>query len=99
MTKLFAWLNGKLDILVNKKIPVPRDKQLHIAAGLIICLAAGWPLGAVWGLLFAGIAGVFKEIWDIWSGKGTPECEDMLATWAGGVAGYVILAAILIWRQ
>ena len=91
ITAAITWLNGKLIKLTSTKISLAADKQMHILVGVVICLAVGLLLGYSYGLIAAGIAGAVKEIWDKLSGKGTPECKDMLATWGGGMIGCVIL--------
>lgn len=72
-----------------------RDKQMHFAAGLALSLLMGLLCTPTWGLLTAVVMGALKEIiWDWWLGRGTPEFLDFVATVAGGVVGYLILAVM-----
>lgn len=68
---------------LTKYIPV--DKMLHILLGaamacvLFPAISGGLAIAAVISL------GALKEIWDSWSGKGTPEVWDFLVTVLGGL--------------
>lgn len=73
---------------------IPRDKQLHFGAGVLIGLLAvflGW-----WAMLPVATAAVGKEVWDKISGKGTPEAMDASATIVGG--GVSVSAITLIFH-
>jgi hypothetical protein len=73
---------------------MPKDKKLHILAGLALSLAAGLLFCPIVGLATAAVVGALKEIiWDWLLKKGTPELLDFVATVAGGVLGAVILHA------
>ncbi len=73
---------------------MPRDKKLHIYAGLALSLVAGLFVSPHWGLIVAATVGALKEIiWDWLLKKGTPELLDFVATVLGGVLGAVILHA------
>jgi len=75
-------------------IPIPKDKKLHLLAGLALSLLMGLLCTPTRGLLAAVIVGALKEIsWDWWLGRGTPEFLDFVATVLGGVLGAVILHA------
>lgn len=67
---------------------MPKDKKLHIYAGLALSLVAGLLFTPLWGLIIASVIGALKEIvWDWLLKKGTPECMDFVATVAGGLTG------------
>lgn len=78
---------------------IPRDKQLHIAAGTEIGFISSVltvekkPLVSfVWAVGSATVIGVTKELgYDKMLGKGTPEIKDAAWTVIGGVAGYLIV--------
>lgn len=68
---------------------LPQDKANHLIYGLLIFLAFGYALGALIGVAAACFAGVFKEVYDKVSGKGTPDVYDFVATAAGGFLGFL----------
>lgn len=72
---------------------MPYDKKLHAAAGLLISLAAGYAFFPLAGLAFAAVTGLLKEIrdWIVYRGFDEIDC---LATWAGGLLGYIVVEAI-----
>jgi hypothetical protein len=71
---------------------MPRDKSLHLLAGLALSLLAGLLFCPRIGLAAAAVIGALKEIvWDWLLKKGTPEPLDFVATVAGGVIGYVLV--------
>ena len=73
---------------------MPKDKKLHILAGLALSILAGLSFCPLIGLATAAVVGALKEIiWDWLLKKGTPEFLDFVATVAGGVLGAVILHA------
>ena len=75
-------------------IPIPKDKKLHLLAGLALSLLAGLLFCPLTGFITAAVVGALKEIvWDWLLKKGTPELLDFVATVAGGVLGAVILHA------
>jgi hypothetical protein len=74
---------------------MPKDKKLHLLAGLALSLLAGLSLCPIVGLVTAAVVGALKEIiWDWLLKKGTPELLDFVATVAGGVIGYTLLKLI-----
>ena len=74
---------------------MPRDKKLHILAGLALSLVAGFLICPLIGLATAAVVGALKEIiWDWLLKKGTPEFLDFVATVAGGVVGHALLRLI-----
>ena len=74
---------------------MPKDKKLHILAGLALSLLAGLLFCPIVGLATAAVVGALKEIiWDWLLKKGTPEFLDFVATVAGGVVGYALLRLI-----
>lgn len=73
-------------------IAIPKDKKLHLLAGLALSLLAGLFVYPTWGLATAVVVGALKEIiWDWWLKRGTPEWWDFWATCLGGTAGFAIL--------
>ena len=75
-------------------IAIPKDKQLHLLAGLALSILAGHFAYPMFGLLVAAAVGALKEIiWDWRWKRGTPEWWDSWATVLGGVLGAVILHA------
>ena len=74
---------------------MPKDKKLHLLAGLALSLLAGLLFCPIVGLATAAVIGALKEIiWDWLLKKGTPEFLDFVATVAGGVVGYALLRLI-----
>ena len=73
---------------------MPRDKKLHLLAGLALSILAGLLFCPRIGLAAAAAIGALKEIvWDWLLKKCAPELLDFVATVAGGVLGAVILHA------
>ena len=67
---------------------MPKDKILHVIVGFIIgFLGAYFLRSAPFGFGIACLAGAAKEAYDKYSGKGTPEWLDFLATAASGFIG------------
>ncbi len=74
---------------------MPKDKKLHILAGLALAIIAGLLFCPLIGLATAAVVGALKEIvWDWLLKKGTPELLDFVATVAGGVLGFALLKFI-----
>lgn len=74
---------------------MPKDKKLHLLAGLALSLVAGLLFTPKWGLVVAAVIGVLKEVvWDWLLKKGTPEVLDFVATVVGGFVGYLVLLFI-----
>ena len=83
-----------LELLTN-------DKVLHVIAGfaimvnstVIINLFFQLPVfvAAVLSLLFSIAIGCIKELWDRFTGKGTPEMLDAAMTALGAIIGYVLV--------
>lgn len=72
---------------------IPRDKKLHFAAGLLISLSVGLAFTPWLGFSLALLAGVLKEAWD-WHVYRGPDWQDMLATWAGALAGFIMTGVV-----
>ena len=69
---------------------IPLDKWLHFVAGLIIAvLVSNLTDTPAYGLGAAVFAGVMKELRD-WGCYLGFDSKDMLATWLGGVAGWIV---------
>lgn len=76
-------------------IAIPKDKKLHLLAGLALSLVTGLLLCPPIGLLTAAVVGALKEImWDWLLGRGTPEWLDFWATVGGGAVGFLLLRII-----
>lgn len=74
---------------------MPKDKILHVIVGFLIgFLGAHFSGNAPFGFGLACIAGAAKEVYDKYSGKGTPEWLDFLATAASGFIGAGIIILI-----
>lgn len=69
---------------------IPYDKKLHFLAGVIVCILVSLIFkNPMYGLIASVIAGIGKEIWDYYD-YGKPDFMDCLATWVGGIAGYIV---------
>ncbi len=74
---------------------IPKDKKLHLLAGLALSILAGLLFCPRIGLAAAAVIGALKEIiWDWLLKRGTPEFLDFVATVAGGAIGYLLLKLI-----
>lgn len=72
---------------------MPKDKRMHLLAGLALSLTAGLLCTPFWGLTAAVVVGAGKEVmWDWLLKKGTPEFLDFVATVAGGLVGYALFS-------
>jgi len=77
---------------------IPKDKQQHIEAGVLISLTgsylakeAGFKHPKVWGFGLALGAGILKEVWDKQHPKNhTCDAKDALATALGGTLTFAI---------
>jgi len=79
-------------------IAIPKDKKLHLLAGLALALSAGLLFCPLIGLATAAVIGALKEIvWDWLLKRGTPEWFDFMATVVGGVVGYTLLTLLGSW--
>ena len=80
---------------------ITNDKVLHMIAGfaimvnctVIINLFFQLPVfvAAVLSLLLSIAIGCVKELWDRFTGKGTPEMLDAAMTALGSIIGYVLV--------
>lgn len=68
------------------------DKKLHLAAGLLISILAGYFIAPVWGLAAAVFAGFMKEVRD-WGCYQGFDLKDMVTTWLGGLLGTLLMEA------
>ncbi len=68
------------------------DKKLHLAAGLLIAILAGYFIAPVWGLAAAVFAGFMKEVRD-WGCYQGFDLKDMVTTWLGGLLGTLLMEA------
>ena len=72
---------------------IPIDKKLHFGAGLLIAILAGLLFNGLYGLALAIVAGIGKEIYD-YIDYGKPDVTDAIATWIGGVVGYIAITLL-----
>lgn len=73
---------------------LPLDKVQHFLGGaLIVVLAAAVGVPHDLAFLAACLVGLFKELWDWASRRGTPDSNDLVATVLGGLSGYLLLLA------
>ena len=80
---------------------ITNDKVLHMIAGfaimvnctVIINLFFQLPVfvAAVLSILFSIAIGCIKELWDRFTGNGTPETLDAAMTALGAIIGYVLV--------
>ena len=80
---------------------ITNDKVMHAIAGfaimvnctVVINLFFQLPVfvAAVLSLLFSIAIGCIKELWDRFTGKGTPEMLDAAMTALGAIIGYVLV--------
>ena len=69
---------------------IPTDKKYHFIAGVIVCILVSLIFkNPMYGLIASVIAGIGKEIWDYFD-YGKFDFADALATWVGGIAGYIV---------
>ena len=68
------------------------DKKLHLAAGLLIAILAGYFIAPVWWLAAAVFAGFMKEVRD-WGCYQGFDLKDMVTTWLGGLLGTLLMEA------
>jgi hypothetical protein len=66
-------------------LTIPVDKANHFIAGTIIYCLATLFLSPVAALIPVILAGGAKEMYDCWSGKGTPDFNDFLFTLLGAI--------------
>lgn len=64
---------------------IPEDKRKHFIAGFAIAAVVSLPLGYLIGIASAIVIGAAKEAYDHFTGKGTPEMKDFIATVIGAV--------------
>jgi len=70
------------------------DKKLHFFAGVIVCMVVALIFkNPMFGLIASVTAGIAKEFYD-WCDYGKLDLTDTLATWVGGVAGYIVCLLI-----
>lgn len=64
------------------------DKFLHYSVSYTAFGLSSFLLGDTGGFLFSAFLGVGKEVWDLFSGKGSAEIEDLIADFAGIASAY-----------
>ncbi|MGC9322815.1 MAG: hypothetical protein ACP5FY_11300 [Kosmotogaceae bacterium] len=64
------------------------DKFLHYSVSYTAFGLSSYLLGDTGGFLFSASLGVGKEVWDLLSGKGSAEIEDLIADFAGIASAY-----------
>ena len=66
------------------------DKAYHFIAGLIVCILVSLIFkNPMYGLIASVIAGIGKEIYDYYD-YGKFDFADALATFVGGICGYIV---------
>jgi VanZ family protein len=90
MEKLFALL-AKLS---SPRIPVPLDKQAHIATGFIGGVAISCFLGFYAGVTIMATIAFAKEAYDAHNTGHTSDVWDWVATTLGAILGAVIVSLI-----
>ena len=68
---------------------IPVDKQGHFLIGFAIVLVGGFA-NLFLAMSVCVLAGLAKEVYDKWTGLGTPEWADFLATVIGGVTAIFV---------
>lgn len=81
-----------INLLSNKHIPVPIDKQAHFSVGALLAFPAYFVIG-YWALLLVAIVAALKEWYDYKHPNHTADFYDWLATTLGGI---FILGAIYV---
>jgi hypothetical protein len=66
------------------------DKLYHFFAGILIYIFFD-VLFDIWNIIPVIIIGGLKEIYDRYSGKGTPDWWDFIWTIMGGIVAFLIL--------
>ena len=74
---------------------MPLDKQLHFLYGVAIVLVVNALIGMAWAIGLCFAAAGSKELWDRWSGKGTCDRLDAVATIFGGLC----CALLITWSK
>lgn len=71
---------------------MPKDKWLHLIAGVLVALIGGLLFDPLTGFVLAAIIGAGKEIHDyVRPESNTPELMDFVATVGGGILGASML--------
>lgn len=71
---------------------MPKDKWLHLIAGVLVALIGGLLFDPLTGFALATIIGAGKEIHDyLRPERNTPEFMDFIATVGGGTLGALLL--------
>jgi len=69
---------------------IEQDKILHFIAGIVVCIIVALIFrNPLYGLIASVLAGIAKEAWDHYD-YGKIDFLDCLATWIGGIAGYIV---------
>ena len=67
--------------------------KMHFAAGLLVAILAGFVFCPEYGFGAALFAGFMKE-WRDWGCYQGFDWRDMVATWSGGLIGYLLLGVV-----
>jgi len=70
---------------------IKKDKIKHLAAGAFVGLFVALIVGVSWGIFAAVAAGVAKEAWDRFGGRGVADVRDVIFTTVGGFIGAVVV--------
>lgn len=79
-----------IETIFKKLNSIPADKVLHFASGVILYALAAHLLVPLEALILVGIIGFSKEAYDYFTGRGTPEFYDGVATLLGAGVGFWI---------
>ena len=83
--------------MMNLLKKIPYDKLLHFLAGFLSTITLGYFLSWFTALWTGCLIGMTKEAYDAFTGKGTLETWDFVATATGSiVATGVILLSLLL---
>lgn len=66
---------------------IPHDKANHVIYGLVVFLVGNALHSWQAGIIAAAAVAVAKELYDKFSGKGTPDGWDVVATIGGAILG------------
>lgn len=67
------------------------DKILHIVCSAALVFAFAFVFTPIQSVILALIVGFFKEIYDWFSGKGTPDGKDLIADFIGAICMYLLI--------
>lgn len=81
---------------MNPLQKLPHDKALHLIGGVMIFAVFNFFVNWQVGLAMSAGIGALKEYWDYQSKKGTPDLWDFVATFAGGILGFLCTLKVIL---